>query len=74
MTTRPSTAGYGVGYALAASELRLGVIEPLHAVDPRTGRAFCGSSLPICWSAEDARSTAVDCEACLSAIADGRRG
>lgn len=73
MTTRTGSNVYGVGYAAPVGVLRLGTIAPLHALDPATGRAFCGEALSIRWDAEDAQQTSVDCAACLEAIGEEAR-
>jgi hypothetical protein len=68
--SRPALLGYGVGYERVP---RLGVIEALHALEPATGRAMCGRPISISWSAEEAADTAIDCQDCLSAVAQAER-
>lgn len=60
----------GVGYARIPP---VGMIEALHALDPRTGRAMCGQTVAISWSAEDAADTEIDCRECLAAIDEAER-
>ena len=67
MSVRPQL---GVGYARIPP---VGVIETLHALDPRTGRAMCGQAVAIAWPAEDAADTEVDCRECLAVIAEAER-
>jgi hypothetical protein len=70
---QPSTQrAFGVGYAASARELKRGAIESLHAVDPSTGRAWCGKPLSLVWSAEDAGGAEPDCSECQRAIEQGR--
>lgn len=64
-TSPPALLDYRVGYEQVP---QLGVIEPLHALDPTTGHALCGRSLAISWSAEEATDTVIDCPDCLSAV------
>lgn len=69
----PSTlTGWGVGYALSPGELERGAIGPLHAADPGSQRAYCGTALSIMWNAEDAGGSEVDCPGCRRVLEQGQ--
>ncbi len=60
-----AAVGYGVGYVRTP---RIGLIEPLHALDPATGGTLCGSPVAMSWSPEDSAGTEIDCRRCLASI------
>ena len=62
--------GYGVGYVRTP---RIGLIEPLHALDQVTGLTLCGSPVAMSWSPEDSAGTEIDCQRCLASIEQQER-
>lgn len=65
-----AAVSYGVGYVQMP---RIGLIEPLHALEPGCGRALCGAALTMSWSPEDSAGIEIDCQRCLLRIEDRRR-
>jgi hypothetical protein len=60
-----ASLGYGVGYVRTP---RIGLIEPLHALDPASRRTLCGSPVAMSWSPEDSAGTEIDCPRCVASI------
>lgn len=62
--------GHGVGYVRTP---RIGLIEPLHALDPATGGTLCDSPVAMSWSPEESAGTEIDCPRCLASIEQQER-